>query len=317
MINIVNFEPDNFSPMAKSLLQQQASYSELDWDGFESLPLVQEANVIIVRFKKMLTAELLQKFSNLRIIVSATTGTDHIDVAWCASNNITILCLKPYQNFLKTIPSTAEHAFALLLSLLRNIPAAVNSVKAGNWKRELFWGYQLKDKKLGIVGLGRTGLFMAQYAAAFNMQVHYYDPFVTAENKVYTKAESLGALIAGCDIISLHVHLADDTFHLINQSLLPSFGGGKYLINTSRGKIVDEQFVYSLLKQGKLAGVASDVIETELTDINNSWLYKAMAEGENVLLTPHIGGATYDALHSCEEFICGKLVEMLAVTGLQ
>jgi D-3-phosphoglycerate dehydrogenase / 2-oxoglutarate reductase len=311
MITIVNFEPDNFSPQAKRQLQQIGLYAEANWEGFESNQQAQQASVIIVRFKKYLGAEVLQQFKQLSVVVSATTGTDHIDVTWCNRNNITILCLKPYQDFLKTIPSTAEHCFGLLLSLLRNIPAAVNSVREGNWQRQLFWGYQLKGKKLGIVGMGRTGSFMAKYAEAFDMQVYYYDPYVTSENASYVKTASLAALVAASDIVSLHVHLSDDTFHMVNSSLQPYFSGGKYLINTSRGKIVDEAFIYQLLKQKQLAGVASDVIETELTNITESHLFKALRDGENVLLTPHIGGATYDALHSCEEFICGKLAAMI------
>lgn len=311
MITILNFEPDNFSSAAKYLLQQNGLYAEASWDAFEEDTVAAQAQVIIVRFKKYLGASVLQKFTQLAIIVSATTGTDHIDTEYCNKNNIAIFCLKPYQDFLKTIPSTAEHTFGLLLSLLRNIPAAVNSVGQGNWQRQLFWGRQLKGKKLGIVGMGRTGAFMAKYAAAFDMEVYYYDPYVTVEGNDYKKTISLAELVSLADIISLHVHLTNETVHLVNKSLQPYFNNRKYLINTSRGKIVDEQFVYSLLRAGNLAGVASDVIETEMTDITNSHLFKAMAEGQNVLLTPHIGGATYDALHSCEEFICTKLVELI------
>lgn len=311
MTTIINFEPDNFSPAAKTLLQNKVKYAELDWDNYQESALTQQASVIIVRFKKYLDAATLQSFPNLSIIVSATTGTDHIDTSYCNTSGIKILCLKPYQDFLKTIPSTAEHCFALLLSLLRNIPAAVASVKEGNWQRQLFWGYQLKNKKLGIVGMGRTGNLMAGYAAAFNMQVQYYDPYVTVENSQYTKASNLEELVTNCDIISLHVHLADDTYHLISSSLSHCFTSTKYLLNTSRGKIVDEQLVYGLLKAGKLAGVATDVLETELDDISQSPLYQAMQQGYNVIITPHIGGATYDALHACEEFICGKLAELI------
>jgi len=311
MTTIINFEPDNFSPAAKALLQSKAQYAELDWDSYLQSSFTLQASVIIVRFKKYLDAATLQSLPKLSIIVSATTGTDHIDVSYCSANDIKILCLKPYQDFLKTIPSTAEHCFALLLSLLRNISAAVASVKQGNWQRQLFWGYQLKGKKLGIVGMGRTGTLMAGYAAAFNMQVHYYDPNVTADNSQYTKASSLAELVTICDIISLHVHLAEDTHHLINNSLSNSFSNTKYLLNTSRGKIVDELFVYGLLQAGKLAGIATDVLETELEDITQSPLYQAMQQGYNVVITPHIGGATYDALHACEEFICSKLVELI------
>lgn len=311
MVTIINFEPDNFSPAAKALLQSKAKYAELDWDSYPQSPCASQASVIIVRFKKYLDSSTLQSLPNLSVIVSATTGTDHIDVAYCNANAIKILCLKPYQDFLKTIPSTAEHCFALMLSLLRNIPAAVASVKNGNWQRQLFLGYQLKNKKIGIVGMGRTGALMAGYAAAFNMQVHYYDPTVTVDNNSYTKASSLAQLVTACDIISLHVHLAEDTQHLISSNLLNCFSHTKYLLNTSRGKIVDEQFVYGLLKDGRLAGVATDVLETELEDIAQSPLYQAMQQGYNVVITPHIGGATYDALHACEEFICSKLTELI------
>jgi len=157
--------------------------------------------------------------------------------------------------------------------------------------------------------LGRTGALMAKYASAFNMQVYYYDPYVTDES--YIKTNSLAELVSTCDIISLHVHLADDTKELINASLSPSFNNKKYLLNTSRGKIIDEAFVFNLLKENKLAGIATDVLATELDNIAESPLLKALQQGYNVLITPHIGGATYDALHSCEEFICSKLLELI------
>lgn len=150
-------------------------------------------------------------------------------------NNIGLISLRGHDEFLQSIPSTAEHTWALLLALIRNIPQSDKHVESGNWERNLFRGNQLKQKTIGIIGLGRTGLKVAKYAEAFEMQVCYYDPYV--ENNDYKKIDQLHALFACSDVVSMHVHLNEQTQNMINSACFAHINKEIYLINTSRGKI--------------------------------------------------------------------------------
>lgn len=193
---------------------------------------------------------------------------------------------------------------ALLLALLRFVPAAVASVSRGEWARDRFRGRQLKGRRLGIVGLGRTGRMVAQFADAFGAQVAYFDPQV--DEPAWVRAASLQALLRKSEILSLHVHLDDTTRNMIGESELALLPHGAYLVNTSRGALVDEPALVDRLRCGHMAGVAVDVLVNELHGIRLSPLWQAAVEGLPVIITPHIAGATLDAMHQCEEFIAGK-----------
>jgi len=234
-------------------------------------------------------------------LVSATTGLDHIDQEALKQKNIKLISLRGQDDFLNTIPSTAEHTWALLLALIRNIPAANEDVRTGSWNRDKFRGYQLKEKMLGIIGLGRTGRKVAGYAQAFNMRVQYYDPFV--DEKQFHKCGQLEELLNSSDIISLHVHLDKGTRHLIGVHNIAALKKGCLLINTSRGDLLDENAVTNALILKNIKGIATDVLSTELDDIKSSPLWQAQQKNENIIITPHIGGASCDAMWACEEFI--------------
>lgn len=306
-LNILNLEPLYFSQEAKQTLQARYSYSEASWGEVLQENFTSTADIIIVRFKRRIDTVVLKKFPDLKIIFTATTGTDHIDVAQCNARNIIIWCLKPFTDFLRTIPSTAEHTFALMLALVRNVPKAHHAVAAGAWNRDLFFGSQLKNKTLGIVGLGRTGTLVAKFAATFGMRVVYYDPFVNGTEQ-YERVNDLNKLLKVSDIVTLHVHLNKNTEFLLNSNNCTHFKQGAYLINTSRGRIVDERLMVELLEAGVLKGIASDVISNEHGFLSDSALYQGLKSGLNIILTPHIGGATIDALNDCESFLAKQLV---------
>lgn len=296
-----------FSGEARTTLQSRHNYAEASWGDVLMNDFVSNADIIIVRFKQKVNGAVLKKFPQLKIIFTATTGTDHIDVSLCNARNIIIWCLKPFTDFLRTIPSTAEHTIALMLSLVRNVPKAHQSVLSGTWNRDLFFGSQLKNKTLGIIGLGRTGSLVAKFAAAFGMSVVYYDPYVNGTNQ-YQKVNKLNELLQQSDIVSLHVHLNKSTELLLNNNNCSYIKPGAYIINTSRGKIVDESLMVKLLEAGILKGMASDVISNEHGWLQDSALYQGAQRGLNIILTPHIGGATLDALHDCEFFLAKQLV---------
>jgi D-3-phosphoglycerate dehydrogenase len=307
-MTIVNVEPYGYSEGAVHQWKEAGwRYHASHWNEINEQKQ-QNADALIVRLSRKIGKAELDLFPNLKYLLTATTGLDHVDAEELRARNIILISLRGETEFLETIPSTAEHTWALCLALVRQIPCSTDDVKNGNWNRDRFRGYQLKGKQLGIIGLGRTGLKVASYAAVFDMKIAYYDPYVS--NSSYFKYDDLSLLLAESDIISIHVHLTDETKGMLNESLIKRMKGGAFLINTSRGGLWDEQALYQLLSERQLGGIATDVLATELEDITLSPLWRAMQEGKPVIITPHIGGATWDAMWNCEEFIVKKTLQI-------
>lgn len=308
---VLNIEPLGYSSHAKNMIQEFADYFEGSWGDIGNNPVTAEINVLIVRLSRFIGASELDIFPSLEYIVTATTGLDHIDFKETEKRGIKVISLRGETAFLNTIPSTAEHTWALLMALIRNIPAANEHVRTGGWNRDNFRGYQLKDKTIGIIGLGRIGSKVAEYAQAFGMKVIYFDPYV--QNQEFEKQTTLEMLLERSDILTVHVHLTDDTYHLLNTENLKKCKKGTFIVNTSRGKIVNERTLCELLKKGVITGIAVDVLETELDQIKESALWKAQSEGFNIIITPHIAGATWDAMHACEEFMVKKIWKNVSI----
>ena len=223
------------------------------------------------------------------------------------SAGIELISLYGHSSFLKSIPSTSEFTWALICALMRGIPSACVDVMQGNWNRDNFRGYQLLNKKIGIVGMGRVGKNVAKYAHVFGMQVGYYDPFVT--NSLYYRYTSLDDLLLNCDIITIHVHLTESTYHLLNKVNLLNVKEGCFLVNTSRGKVWDEDALTQVFNTGRIKGIATDVLTDEFSSIQVNPLWKLQKKNtNNVIITPHIGGATYDAMWLCEEYLASIVV---------
>ncbi len=301
---VYNIEPEGYSLKAKKIWQKNGfHYIEGSWSDLESNSrLFADVEVLIVRLKKKISKSVISRFPNLKVLVSATTGHDHIDVEMLKSKGIKLSSLRGHDGFLKTIPSTAEHTWSLLMALIRKIPASVGHVMEGGWERDLFRGIQLKNKTLGIVGYGRTGKMVAKYAKAFEMNVLYYDPFVNSESQF--KVNDISVLFRYSDILSFHLHLNDSTVNFLNRTNIHLVKKGAFIINTSRGAILDEEVVVEALERGQIGGIATDVLCNELDNISKSALWKAFKKNiYNILITPHIGGATWDAMWACEEFL--------------
>lgn len=306
---VYNAEPYGYSEAAiKKWNDKGYSYHAGSWEEINGITSMEEVHILIVRLKNKVTETVLAKFPNLRSIITATTGLDHIDLTAADQRSVSVISLRAHKEFLKTIPSTAELTWALIMSVLRNIPQAHQDVIGGEWDRDAFRGYQLSGKTIGLIGLGRTGTKVAQYAAAFDMKVCYYDPYLAIENE-HLRMDSLRELVSQSDIISIHIHLTNDTENLIDKEVLSHLKPGSYLINTSRGKVWDEAAVVASLEKKVLKAVASDVLNDELDQESTSPLLKYAQTNKNVILTPHIGGATWDAMWACEEFICENFNE--------
>lgn len=296
-MKILNLEPDGYSPEALAILQTLGEVVPGcgDNSGIDAL---------IVRLANQIDADFLKDFPRLKYIVTATTGLDHIDLKAAEARGIKVLSLKGEGGFLRSIPATAELTWGLILSLTRNIPAAFESVKRGEWERDAFKGYDLKGKTLGIIGLGRIGEMVARYGEAFGMRVIYHDP-----NK-FACVNSLETILARADIISLHVPLNDDTRGLIEERELAIMKPGSYLINTSRGEVIHEAALLAALNIGHLAGAALDVVCDERGERNLALLAYARAH-DNLIITPHIGGCTFDSMEATEVFMAKKLAKAI------
>ncbi len=310
IMDVLNIEPEGYSTNAiQTWVNYGFHYKETTWEKIDNETKLLKTNILIVRLSKMINSEVLDKFPNLSYLISATTGIDHIDYPELTKRNIKLISLREHDEFLKTIPSTAEHAWALLLALVRKIPASSNDVQNGNWNRDKFRGNQLKNKTLGIIGLGRTGTLVANYAVAFGMKVGYYDPYIK-ENEQFKLFLSLDSLLSNSDIVSIHVHLSSETKHLINESNITSFKPGSFLINTSRGKIIQEYAIIKAIKEKKIAGFATDVLYDEFSsNFGSNSLISLMRNGENIIITPHIAGGTWEAMHMCEEYLADFFVK--------
>ncbi len=229
------------------------------------------------------------KNSSINLINTASTGLNHINLKDCKKLKIKIFSLKNNRKLIRQLPSTSELAFGLMINLQRNIIQSFNSVKNKRWDYSPFIGNELASLTIGIVGLGRLGNLMAKFAQAFGMKVFYYDPY--KKTKKYKKV-NLKKLIKVSDVISLHAHVYTETKNIINKKILELAEKKPVIINTSRGELVNEKDIIWALKNKKISGYGTDVIETEFININHSPIIRNISK-YNIIVTPHIGGMTH------------------------
>jgi D-3-phosphoglycerate dehydrogenase len=245
--------------------------------GFEAL---------IVRSQLQVDREVIAAGAALRVVGRAGVGLDNIDVDAAKARGLIVLNA-PDGNTI----AAAEHTLALLLAVARRIPAADASTRAGEWARSRFAGLELHGRTLGIVGLGRIGLAVAQRAAAFGMHLLGYDPYVSPEVARARGIEprDLPNLLAAADVVTLHVPLGPETTHLLDAAAIATLKPGAIVLNVARGGIVDEAALAKALRDGRVGGAAIDVYEREPP--TGSPLLAA----PNVVLTPHIAASTAEA----------------------
>jgi len=253
----------------------------------ELIEALRDVDGIIVRGKTKLREEQLAGQERLKVIVRAGVGTDNIDSDAATKAGILVMNT-PTGN----TTSTAEHAFAMMMALSRNIAPACASMKDGKWEKKLFQGSQLSGKTLAVIGLGRIGLTVAKRAVAFEMRVLGFDPFFSAEKAAeygIEYVEDVDDLVKDCDYITVHTPLIDATRGIINAKRLAMMKKGARVINCARGGIVDESDLADAIESGHIAGAAMDVFTTEPpTD-------RRLVDLPQVLTTPHLGASTDEA----------------------
>ena len=307
---ILNAEPLGYCDKARVILAQVGAVVERPLTWKELLTQIGEFDVLIVRLGLQVDRDVMEAGQRLKIIVTATTGLDHIDVECARSRGIAVLSLRDETGFLRTVSATAEHTWALLLALLRYIPLAFASVRAGVWDRDAFRGHELDSKRLGLVGLGRIGRKVARYGLAFDMSVAAYDPYTDEWVGEVKQLPDLASLLCCSDVFSLHVPLNEQTTGMIGANELALLPEGAVLVNTSRGDLVEEAALAAALRSEHLAGAALDVMahEREERQWAQSPLLAYAREHDNLLITPHIGGATVESMAKTETFMARKLL---------
>jgi len=255
--------------------------------GDDLAKAIADADAVLVRSATKITRESLALATRLKVIGRAGVGVDTIDVDAATERGVAVMNA-PAGNTV----SAAELAFALLLSLIRKVPAADRSMKAGQWDRTSFNGSELNRKVLGLIGAGRVGGEVARRARAFGMRVIAYDPFLSPEAAAEIGAEltTLEAVLKAADVLSLHVPLTDKTRGMLGDAELALIKPTAVIINAARGGVLDEAALLERLKSGKIAGAALDVFDQEPLPADHP-----LRSLPNVVLTPHLGASTEEA----------------------
>src|SRR5580692_6355316 len=255
-------------------------------DRAQLLPALAEAEAVIVRSATIIDAEALACAPRLSVVARAGVGLDNVDVEAATRAGVMVVNA-PASN----IVSAAEHAVALLLALARNVPQAMAALKDGQWKRSKYTGVELQDKVVGILGLGRIGMLVAERLAAFGMTIIAYDPYIPAarSTQLGVRMVSLDELLAEADFITVHLPRTAETIGLIGDRELHLVKPDVRIVNAARGGIVDEAALASALRDGRVAGAGVDVYVTE--PCTDSPLFRF----DNVVMTPHLGASTHEA----------------------
>jgi D-3-phosphoglycerate dehydrogenase len=279
-------------------------------DAFDKMPRedllerIDEYDALVVRSGTKVDAEVIERSGRLRVIGRAGIGVDNIDIDAATRKGILVANV-PESN----IVSAAEHTMAMLMATARNIPAADYSMSRGEWNRSAFQGVELYGKTLGIVGIGRIGGLVAERASAFEMRLIGFDPFISQQKSKQLGVEmkeTLEDVLEEADFITLHVPITDDTRHMLGAKQFDMAKKGIRIVNVSRGGIIDEQALLEAIKDGRVAGAALDVFESEPPGEN------PLCSMPQVVVTPHLGASTSEAQYKAGVAIADQVIAGLS-----
>lgn len=245
--------------------------------------------------KIYLDEKVFKHSPNLKVLCTASTGTNHINKNHLQNYSIDLLSLTEERSVIDKISSTAEHALALTMSAIRNIPSSFQTVLQGEWNYEDHIGRQIDQLTIGVIGYGRLGKKYTNYISAMGAKVLVFDPYQEVNKAGIEKVETLEKLFQLSDVISIHVHVTDETVSMINKKLLDKAKKDVLLINTSRGEIINEADLVNFLYSNPNAKAAVDVISDEIIGKEKSPLLNYSLDSSQVIITPHIGGMTQEA----------------------
>jgi len=266
---------------------------------------------LIIRSKTRVDKELLQASSRLRWVARGGSGMDNLD-----EKTASLLGIELFNAAAANADAVVEHTVGMLLSLLHNLSRADAEVRSSIWRREENRGTELKGKTVGIIGFGNTGSAVAQCLQGFGVNVIAYDKYKQNFGNKLVKEVKLEELQQCADIITLHVPLTDETRYMLNQSFIDKCKKPFYLLNLSRGEVVNTFDVLSAMENNHIEGFAADVLENEklqqLTPAENQW-FNALIESPRTVLAPHIGGWTFESYRRISEVLATEVCRRLSV----
>lgn len=265
---------------------------------------------VITRSKITFDKALIDKAKKLKFIGRVGAGMENINVEYAKSKGI--VCMNAPEG---NRDAVGEHAVALILNLFNKICIANKQVKNGVWKREANRGLEIGGKTIGIIGYGNTGSSFAKKISGFDAKILSYDKYKSNYEDGITKETSLEQIFEQADIVSLHVPLTNETKYMVDTAFLNKFSKNIYLINTSRGKVVNTESLSRAIKIGKVQGAALDVLEYEKTSFEKLHLkstpesLQALIDSDNVILSPHVAGWTIESNYKLAKFLADKIVK--------
>jgi D-3-phosphoglycerate dehydrogenase / 2-oxoglutarate reductase len=281
-------------PKARRILEGCGRVQYIDTEEETLATALAEADAYFATLRVQLTRELMAQAPKLRVVVTPSTGLDHIDLGGARELGIVVLGLKEDRELLDRITATAELAWALILACARRLPEAVGTVHQGRWSRDQLRGSQIAYKTLGILGCGRLGTMVAEYGRAFRMKVIGCD-----RGKIDlpgVEQVSFEQLLRESDVLTVHIHLTEENRGLVNRDTLAAMKHGAILVNTSRGAIIDEAALLEALRHGPLKAAGLDVIDGEWRkDLAEHPLIVYARSHHNLIITPHVGGVTFES----------------------
>jgi D-3-phosphoglycerate dehydrogenase / 2-oxoglutarate reductase len=317
-MNILHLEYEQYPTEAIQVLTelyQVESFQCSDQEELYKKLAAKKYDVIFTRLGLMIDQKAIDLQPQLKYVVTSTTGLNHIDTKAAAAKNIQVISLKGEAEFLAHIKSTAEHTWGLLLALIRHLPAAVQSVSEGNWNRSIFLSDELDEKKIGIIGYGRLGKIVAQYAKAFGMEVLVHDHTPEHYNgHTHIVPCTLEELLETSDVVVLLISWSEANTDFMDAEKFGQMKEGAYFINTARGELVNEEALLHALQSKKVKGAAVDVLWDD-----SSWAAHAQGssalrnyqrEHTNLLITPHMGGYGKDSIAKTRKFVTNKFISL-------
>jgi len=269
----------------------------------ELISIIGEFDALLVRSQTKVTERIMKAGVKLKVIGRAGVGVDNIDLD-AATNQGIIVINAPDGNTI----TTCEHTFAMMMALARHIPQAYAKTIEGEWDRKSFLGVELRNKTLGVFGLGRIGIEVAKRAMAFGMTILGYDPFMSEERAVQLgiKIASLDEIVRAADFMTVHTPLTSETHHMIGKQQFDVMKPGMRIINCARGGIIDELALVEALDQGIVAGAAFDVFENEPPSPDHPFL-----KHPKIIVTPHLGASTFEAQENVAIDVSEQVIHIL------
>jgi D-3-phosphoglycerate dehydrogenase len=310
----VYYEVLNFTPENLAFLKEQFAVTTLRDPSVLNSEVLHECRVLFAPMGFRCDRDVIEHAPGLEVIATCTTGTSHIDVEAARRRGVDVVSLHGEADMLNAVTPTAELTIGLVVAVTRNLFAAVDVTRRGQWRRTGFGApAMLSRMTLGIAGMGRLGRMVAKTAHAMGMKVSYYNPRVVHESDwPYTRARTLEELVGANDVITVHAGPAENNRHMFNAALFSRFKPGSYFVNTARGEFVDSNALIEALDKRIIAGAALDVLDGEFEPgfdrhaQDHPLLRYAQRHG-NLIITPHIAGSTKDAWTTVQRFVIDKV----------